>query len=133
MAWQMGEQLYLTGEAELISIAEQETHKESNAREGLIREFVAKKVPKDWDRWTLNERKMFWSGGFQYDGELVERTKVCAAEIWCECFGKEPSAIKPSDSYGIAAIMKKIDGWERTGRQSLSIYGQQRVYCHKTE
>ncbi|NLT96817.1 MAG: virulence-associated protein E, partial [Christensenellaceae bacterium] len=69
VAWQMGEQLYLTGEAELISIAEQETHKESNAREGLIREFVAKKVPKDWERWTLNERKMFWSGGFQYDGE----------------------------------------------------------------
>jgi putative DNA primase/helicase len=37
--------------------------------------------------------------------------------------------MKPADSYNIASIMTKIDGWERTTNISkLPIYGRQRLY-----
>jgi hypothetical protein len=57
---------------------------------------------------------------------------VSNLEIWCECFGKLKEDIKPSDSYAIAAIMLRIDGWERlNGRISVPGYGQQRAYRRK--
>ena len=57
-------------------------------------------------------------------------------EIWCECFGKESSALKKSDSYEIGAIMSKIDGWERyngnkDGSMTFPVYGKQRAYKRK--
>ncbi|XBX13486.1 hypothetical protein QMP25_35390 [Enterocloster clostridioformis] len=59
----------------------------------------------------------------------VERMQVSNAEIWCECFGNSLSAIKVSDSYAIAAIMMKIDGWEKSGkRKRIPLYGMQRMY-----
>jgi len=54
-------------------------------------------------------------------------------EIWCECFGKDKSAIKKSDSYEISAILQKIGGWQKyTGAKNASytfpIYGKQKAY-----
>ena len=37
--------------------------------------------------------------------------------------------MKAQDSYAIAAMMVKIEGWERKGlRQRIPIYGMQRLY-----
>ena len=55
-------------------------------------------------------------------------------EIWCECFGKKQADIEPKDSYAIAAIMERIENWEKTGeRRSDHAYGRQRVYVRKTD
>jgi hypothetical protein len=54
---------------------------------------------------------------------------VSNAEIWCECFGKALSELKPADSYALAAIMVKIDGWERNkSKRRIALYGEQRLY-----
>ena len=38
--------------------------------------------------------------------------------------------LKPSDSYGIAAMMSQIPGWERTERiRRQPLYGRQRLYA----
>ena len=65
VTWQLGEPLYLSGEAEHIAMQEQETHRESNAKEGLIRAFVEKPIPRDWDKRTIGDRRLYWSDGFQ--------------------------------------------------------------------
>ena len=99
VSWQLGELLYLTGEAETLSKAEQETHRVSNAKEGIIRDFLLKPVPLDWDKRNVNQRRMYWSGEFKQEGiETKERDRVCAAEVWCECFGKDISFLKQSDT-----------------------------------
>lgn len=37
--------------------------------------------------------------------------------------------IKASESYAIAAIMMKIEGWEKSGkRKNIVLYGRQRIY-----
>ena len=41
--------------------------------------------------------------------------------------------MKSSDSYAIAAIMKRLKDWEKApDRRRIPIYGLQRVYIRKT-
>ncbi|WHH58464.1 virulence-associated E family protein [Petroclostridium sp. X23] len=111
--WQLGERLYLTGDAEIESKVEQEAHRESNAKEGIIREFVERCVPLDWDKRSLGERRLYWSGEFGRDtGDTVKRDRICAAEIWYECLGGDIKYMKKTDTREINEILKNIDGWK---------------------
>lgn len=129
--WQLGEQLYLTGETERISILEQEAHRESSAKEGVIQEFIERPVPVNWAWRSLSERRMYWSGEFGKDQiETVMRDKICAAEIWCECFHRELSHIRRADVIEINGLLDGLKGWvkDKNGRQFGKPYGLQRGY-----
>jgi len=130
VAWQFGETLYLTGEAETISKDEQDSHKIRDAKEGIIGDFLKKRLPLDWDKRDLQQRRMHWSGGFrQAEVETRERDKVCAAEIWCECFGKEISFMKQTDTREINNIIDSLGGWRRhKSTQRFAEYGTQRGF-----
>ena len=132
-----GEKLYLEGDDIILAGAAQNAAMESDEREGLIRSYLDKLLPEDWDTMTLYERRNFLNGS-EFGGEVhtgtVRRTRACNMEIWCECFGKEAAAMKPSDSYAIAAIMRKIPGWDKDAdmdRANFPIYGRQRLYLRK--
>lgn len=131
--WQAGEPLYLTGEAEAIAEQEQMAHMESNTKEGFIQEFLNKPLPVNWDNRDLPERRMYWSGMNNPQGERGARTKVCAAEIWCECFNKDISFMKKSDAAEINSILDTIPGWvkDKTPRK-FGPYGSQRGYALTT-
>ncbi|MCR4442163.1 MAG: virulence-associated E family protein [Peptococcaceae bacterium] len=129
--WQLGEPLYLTGKAEEISEQEQKAHMESNAKEGIIQEFIERPVPANWDNRSLSERRLYWSGNFGKPPEDARpRTKICAAEIWCECFNKDISLMRKSDAAEINSIISSIPGWvkDKTGRKFGAPYGCQRGY-----
>lgn len=132
LAWKNGEKLYLDGEAEEISRKAQEEHSEHNAKEGIIREFLSRKVPADWDKRTIAQRKMFWSGEFGRADEstLKERMRVCALEIWCEALGGDVKFFRKSDAAEINAVLSHIDGWERSAGviRFGGDYGVQRGY-----
>lgn len=128
--WQLGEQLYLSGAAEKIALEQQEEHRESNGKEGLIREFLERPVPLDWDKRSISERRMYWSGGFSTASvETRPRERVCAAEIWCECLGGEIKFMKRADSVEITGILLGIQSWERrTSTQRFGPYGIQKGF-----
>ncbi len=129
--WQLGEPLYLTGEAEALSIQEQEAHRESNAKEGIIRDFANRRLPGDWDKRSSSERHMYWSGEFgKIQGETFLRDKICAAEVWCECFNKDISLMRRADAVEINGILSSLTGWKKdqNGRQYGKPYGFQRGY-----
>jgi putative DNA primase/helicase len=127
--WQAGEPLYLTGEVKTIAEQEQKAHMESNTKEGFIQEFLNKPLPVNWDNRDLPERGMYWSGMSNPQGEHRARTKVCAAEIWCECFNKDISFMKKSDAAEINSILDSVPGWvkDKTPRK-FGPYGSQRGY-----
>ena len=126
--WQIGEPLFLSGEAEEISKQVQEFHRESNAKEGIIREFLERPVPLDWDKRTLDQRRLYWSGEFGRGSvETCERTRVCAAEIWCECFRGELRYLKRADSVEINGILAGLPGWRRY-RGRFGPYDQQKGF-----
>lgn len=117
MAWQLGERLYLTGEALKLAETEQETHSEQSSKEGVIREFVAREILPDWDKRSITQRRMYWQADFQKEEvKKVVREKVCAAEIWCECFGGDLRNMKRSDSIEINSILQNISGWNKSPR-----------------
>ncbi|QNB48191.1 virulence-associated protein E [Thermanaerosceptrum fracticalcis] len=134
LAWQLGEPLYLSGEAERISVQEQEAHRESNAKEGVIREFVERQVPTNWYKRSLSERRMYWSGEFKNQTEkTVPRDRICAAEIWCELFGKDISFMRRQDVIEINGILDNLPGWkkDKNARQFGRAYGHQRGYSRQ--
>lgn len=114
--WHNGEKLYLLPEVEAYAKQAQEEHSEHSAKEGVIRDFLDREIPEDWEKRTLFEHKMYWAGGFANDKEktkLKRRERVCAVEIWCEAFGGEIRYFRRSDAAEINAILARLPGWER--------------------
>lgn len=128
--WQLGEPLYLSGQAEVEAKEQQEAHRESSAKEGVIREFVERRVPVGWEKRSLAERRLYWSGEFgREEGETVERDRICAAEVWCECLGGDLKYMKRSDALEINGILAMIPGWKRYGSSfRFGPYGQQKGF-----
>jgi predicted P-loop ATPase len=127
--WQLGELLYLTGEAERISLEEQEEHRESNSKEGIIREFIERPLPQGWEKRSIAERRMYWSGEFGRGGvEAMARDRVCAAEVWCECFNGDIKFLKQTDTREINYIIASIPGWKKCTTGRFGPYNTQRGY-----
>ena len=114
MYWKMGEPLYMSKEEEEMAAEMQESHRESSGKEGIIREFLERKIPSNWDSLSLFQRKQYWNGNLHLDEktELVDRDKVCALEIWTECFGGEAKYMKRMDSREINQILGSMRGWK---------------------
>ena len=126
-----GEKLYLPPELEAYAKEEQRAAMERDDREGLVQEYLDMLLPDTWDSMDVYKRRDYVRDAddpMRPDGS-VRRMEVSNMEIWCECFGKAKEDMKPSDSYSIAAIMERMDGWSRTGKaRVLPIYGKQRIY-----
>lgn len=133
--YKQGEELYLKGEVLEIASKEQSEAMEGDDREGLVREYLNKLLPNNWSSMNLYERRKFLNGDDLVGGQVgtEKRKAVCSMEIWCECFGKDASSLKKSDSYEITAIMSKIEGWElysgnKTNTMRFPIYNKQRAF-----
>lgn len=131
MYWSLGEELYLPKEIEKLAEEQQEKHRESYAKEGVIREFLEKKIPSNWESLSPTQRIQYLHGSLQVgeNVELLERRKVCAAEIWQECFGSDIRYMNKKDSMEINQILSSISGWKKMKSPSrFGIYGMQRGF-----
>lgn len=128
MYWQLGEHLFLEGDANKEAELQQENHMVSDPREGLIRDFIERKLPADWDKRDLGARRAYWGGEFGRVEGVAERNQICAAEIWCECFNKDKADLSNSMSASINKLIGRIDGWELIGPRTVHPYGSQRCY-----
>lgn len=133
--YETGERLYLSGSALQIAKKEQAKAMEADERESIVREFLERAVPEDFDEWDMEARQNFFMfgsiNGTGKGGEvkLIPRNTVSNLEIWVECFGRRPSEIAPKDTYAISAIMSKMDDWVKTGAARRNkAYGKQRIY-----
>ena len=126
-----GEKLYLDANLESFSQAEQRGAMEQDDREGLVSAYLNLLLPENWSEMDIYARQEYIrdpEAPTQPKG-TVPRDSVSNQEIWCECFGKRKEDIKASDSFAIAAIMLRIDGWQRTEEREVQpIYGRQRLY-----
>lgn len=112
--WRLGEPLYFeNADIEALAKNEQDRHREANAKEGVIKAFLEKPVPSNYGAMTLSERKTFWAGGLKSDLPMVPREKVCALEVWCECFNGDSKTLKRQEALEINLILEHISGWMR--------------------
>ena len=129
--YQIGEKLCLSKEAERIAKDMQETFREVDPKEGEIRAFLERKIPDNWYELDLSTQRSILNGSFQgLDEErLVERDKVCLAEIWQLCFGGDMKLLRRRDSNELSNIMAAMPGWTRNkSRRRYGLYGTQRGY-----
>ena len=129
--WSIGEPLYMSGNLDTAAKEAQDEHRHMSEKEGIIRDFLERKVPSNWHDLTIGQRRQYWQGNLQLpEGtELVERDRVCAAEVWTECLDGNPKFIKKQDSIEVNSIIEQIPGWIRmksTGR--FGVYGVQRGF-----
>lgn len=131
MRWRMGEPIYLTAEMEAEAERRRQEHMVRDPLEGIIESFINKPVPEEWQKWGLERRLMYWGGGMKYDGVLVERDRVCAAEIWRECLNERRS-IPRAEALRINAVLSKLEGWERASAlRAGADYGVQKGFKRK--
>lgn len=129
--WMFGETLYLSKELEEMALEQQEGHREASGKEGIILDFLEKPIPSNWDQMSLQDRRMFWNGNMKLaEGiSLISREKVCAVEIWVECFGSDSKYMKRADSIEINNVLLCARGWKRNknGRR-YGPYGTQKGF-----
>lgn len=111
--YRAGETLTLPKELDEFAQTVQEEHRIVSAYEGIVRDYLERKVPSNWSRMTLAERQVFLSGNDAGDRELVERDRVCALEIWREALGGELKGMRYNEAAEINGIISRIGGWER--------------------
>lgn len=130
-----GEELILRDELQKAALAEQQAHTERDPWEGDILEFLAKPVPADWAKRTVDERVAWWENGpndAPADGQ--QRATICVNELWRECLdstGKAPDRVQ---SKRIAAVLNGLPDWT-PGKypQRCGCYGVQRIWRRKSE
>ncbi len=131
------EPLYLPRELETIAVREQQDAMESDDREGIVISYLETLLPEKWDTMSIYERRNFLDGSEFGSSGLVgvrRRERVCAMEIWCECFGRERGNLKRQDTNEIIAILQNIGGWKRNpGKIRFPIYGVVRGFVRDEE
>ena len=129
--FQAGEKLYLEGALVEDAAEVQRDAMEEDERQGMVEVYLETLLPENWNDMDLYARRAYLHNidDPTITRGSVRRETVSNVEIWCECYCKPLSDLKPSDSYAIMALMEKVDGWKRSKtRKRMPIYGQQRVY-----
>ena len=115
-------------------------HLQTPETTGMILEFASRPIPEDWWKknkngfvWDIKARREFWenyeSGLLDKNMKLVERDRICANEIWCELYGKNPGDIKQKDRIAISAALTKLKGFERSDKNiRFGIYGESKGF-----
>lgn len=131
--WKDNKELILSAEAERAARDLQESHTEGSEKFGLIQNYLETKLPQHWKTMTIHERQNWLAGETSIEGEgVLERDRVCAMEVWCECFGNTPKTLRNLDAREINNILMRMPGWKphnsSDGKLRFSIYGKQRAY-----
>ena len=123
--------MILSDDAQAIAEEMQDLYRDVDPKEGMIVEFLNKKIPKNWYSLEPRDQRAFMAGSFKASEEikLVEREKVCIAEIWQVCFGGELKYLRRRDSNEIVNILLGLSRWKRSKNpRRFGLYGRQKGF-----
>ena len=134
--WQMGESLLLSAEAENLAKTAQKEHKSEDELEGVILEFLEKKISEDWYTRDAKERKNIMLGNYTLPEEIktVQRDRICPLEIWTECLNGSLTYKDPRTLKSIKNTLRGLEDWEEVSpREFGKGYGCQRGFRRKLQ
>lgn len=132
VAFNAGEELYLSGDAEREAKEEQARHTIVDDRRGIVSSFLDHPITDDWEDQTLADRMMYFDDDLDMDKGDVVRQYVCIAELWCVCFGRKKSEMSRHNTRPLNEIMKSLPEWEyMKTTKNFAIYGKQKYYKRK--
>jgi len=126
--YRAGERLFLSKEANIIANKERGLHTETDERKGIIELYLNTKLPEGWGKLDLDSRRMLLETGDEVENGETKKF-VCAAEVWCECLGKERQDISRYNTREINEILKGLQGWQLSkSTKNFGFYGKQKYY-----
>lgn len=130
--WVLGEPLYPDAEMAEEAEREQEAHRHEDPRKGIVEEFLKLPVPVGWYSMNSITRLSYLSNPKIYTGEIMQRDKICALEIWVECFHRAKADLTKRDTRQINGILSEIlkdkPEWIWDNLRFGADYGRQRGY-----
>lgn len=128
-----GEPLFLNGAMEDVAKEIQDSHTEESPLAGMIREYLDKLLPTNWNDLSIGDRRDFINGNDGFSEDLmgtVPRDRVCALEIWVELLGGDPKRLERIKSMEINDILRKTKGWEQSKKSIRfgGLYGIQKGF-----
>jgi predicted P-loop ATPase len=128
--YKSGEDLFLPPNIEKIAREVQESYAEENPRAGIIADYLDRLLPADWESKDLYSRRAFLESG---TNGTIERTTVCALEIWAEVLNGNPEKFDRYAIKEIRDILAQMPEWQSQGRTQKTIkpYGRQRYFERK--
>ena len=120
------EPLFLPPDIDAEARQIQASYEEETPHLGLVKEYLDRLLPEDWDTMGLYDRRAW----LETDSlGTVQRKYVCTIEIWAEALRGSPEKMDRYAVKEVREIMAKL-AWERCTyeRKSFPIYGQQRYY-----
>lgn len=135
--WKDHESLFLDADRLVDAEALQESHMQSDARLGMIQQYLDILLPADWNDRNVENRRDYINQALvnPMPGASVKRERVCSAEILCELFGKDRGDIKRTDTLEINGLLNLLPEWIRykkaNGYMKFRIYGTQKAFIRK--
>lgn len=128
-----GEALHLPANLEADAVSKQREHTEEHPWTGIIKDFLDRKLPEDWDKRGRYEKlEWFSEDPLQAEGS-VWRDRVCVSELW-EIGLKKREVISSWEANTIRNIMRNMDGWKEEQKAlRYGLYGLQRRGYFRTE
>lgn len=113
-------------ENEAQTMQEQFTYR--SPKEGLIIDYLERKVPEGWDTMGIYERINWMETEINIG--TVERKKICALELWCELFNGGKGTMSNADARELNGILSRLKGWQKLPNpiRINKEYGRQRAY-----
>lgn len=129
-----GEKLYLGAdlEAEAKELQAQYNENHDDPVTQLLPAFLERKLPAEWDTWSLPRRRAFFNNPDPLEADATEeRVKFCAAEFICEKLGKN---MQDKDFRYLARrvfeLMRQNEEWEEVSmlKHVTDLYGRQKGF-----
>lgn len=132
--YKKGEPLYLEDAAVAFeALARQEQHTEESTRGGLIKAYLERELPCDWEERDSIQRRD-WLNGYEDPAGVATklRDRVCVLELWVEALSGDPKVLTPMQTRELHEIMMSMQGWAKYdragGKLKFPLYGVQRAY-----
>lgn len=132
-AYSMGETLVLPPDIAEMATEVQEHHTEENEKKGMVQEYLDTLLPDNWAELDTFQKRSFMNGDFDSTQGTVQRTRICAMEIWIELFGGDIKSLTRGQAIEIRSILNGLKGWEKYTAGTGKLYfgkgiGNQRGY-----
>ena len=133
VGFRAGSPLYLSGEAEASAKEAQESHAEHDERRGIVIDFLSILLPTNWEKLDDYQRRAHIKEAGNDDKLTAIGTErrefVCAAEIWCECLGKNKEDMSRYNTKDINEILRSLPDWQASNStKNFKLYGTQKYY-----
>jgi predicted P-loop ATPase len=100
-------------------------------RLGLIVEFLASLVPRNWNKMTQEERMLHYATGTIDEEDGIKRDRTCALELWVELFKGQVKDFTPAKAIELNNLLKRIPYFRPSSKVIVGWCGTQRGFIRE--